>query len=126
MSDFLRLFMISFKYGLILSSILQLIVFYFYLHYFHIQYICYSKIFLLLVVYNNLQKVFNIANYYLIASFSFFSSKRFLISLNAFYLFLGESTTSICHFFRRSVRQSVAHHISGTVHHLIITFGTHM
>ena len=32
------------------------------------------------------------------------------------WLFLGGAPTSICYFFR----PSVAHHISGTVHHLII------
>ena len=40
--------------------------------------------------------------------------------------FLGAAPTSICHFFLPSIRPSVAHHISGTVHHLIIIFGTHM
>ena len=38
--------------------------------------------------------------------------------------FLGGAPTSVCHFFHPSVRPSVARHISGTVHHLIIIFGT--
>ena len=45
-------------------------------------------------------------------------------------LFLGGAPTSICHFFGPSVHPfvhlSVVHHISGTVYHLIIIFGTHM
>ena len=46
-------------------------------------------------------------------------------------LFLDGAPTSICHFFLYmslfpSVRRSVAHHISGTVHHLIKIFGTQM
>ena len=49
-------------------------------------------------------------------------------------LFLDEAPTSICHFFHPSVRQtvrpsvhpSVAYYISGTVHHLIIIFSTHV
>ena len=47
-------------------------------------------------------------------------------------IFLGGASTSICHFFhlsvRLSVRSSVAHQsqVSGTVHHLIIIFGTHI
>ena len=39
-------------------------------------------------------------------------------------LFLGEAPTSICHFFHLSVRPFVAHHIPGTVHHVVIIFGT--
>ena len=46
-SDFLRLFIMSFKY------ILQRIVFYLYRRYFHIQYNCCSKNYLLLLVYDN-------------------------------------------------------------------------
>ena len=38
------------------------------------------------------------------------------------HVFLGGAPTSICHFFHLSV----AHHISWTVYHLIIIFGTHM
>ena len=41
-------------------------------------------------------------------------------------LLLVEAPTSTCHFFRPSIRPSVAHHISGTLHHLIIIFGTRM
>ena len=45
-------------------------------------------------------------------------------------IFLGGAPTSICHFFclsvHPSVHPSVAHHISGTVDHLTIIFGTHM
>ena len=45
-------------------------------------------------------------------------------------LFLGGAPTSICHFFPQSVHlsacPSVVRHISGTIHHLIIIFGTHM
>ena len=40
--------------------------------------------------------------------------------------FLGGAPTSMCHFFRPSICPSVAQHISGTVHHLIIIFGTLM
>ena len=48
------------------------------------------------------------------------------------YDFLGGPPTSICHFFPPficlficpSVRPSVMHHISGTVHHVIIILGT--
>ena len=40
--------------------------------------------------------------------------------------FLGGACTSICHFFRPSISLSVAHHISGTVRHLIIIYGTLM
>ena len=41
--------------------------------------------------------------------------------------FLGGAPTSIYHFFRLpSVCPSVAHHISGTVHHVIIIFGTYV
>ena len=36
--------------------------------------------------------------------------------------FLGEAPAAICHFFSPSVCLSVAHHISGTVHHLVIFF----
>ena len=58
-SDFLRSFMISFKYVLILSrysstdSILFLIVFYFYHQYFCIQFNYYFTNYSLLLVYNN-------------------------------------------------------------------------
>ena len=49
-------------------------------------------------------------------------------------LFLGGAPTSICHFFCLSispficlsVHPSVAQHISGTIHHVIIIFGTLM
>ena len=41
-----------------------------------------------------------------------------------FVRFLGGAPTSIYHFFRPSIRPSVAHHISGTILHLIIIFGT--
>ena len=43
-----------------------------------------------------------------------------------FFTFLGGTPTSMCNFFRPSDRPSVAHHISGTVLHLIIIFGTHV
>ena len=52
-------------------DILLLIVFYFYPHYFHIQYNCYSKDYLPLLVYNNS----------LVPLATFSSLKRFLISL---------------------------------------------
>ena len=39
-------------------------------------------------------------------------------------VFLGQAPTSICYFFCLPIRPSVAHHISGTIHHLIIIFGT--
>ena len=43
-------------------------------------------------------------------------------------MFLGGAPTSVCHFFRfsMSVCPSVAHHISRTIHYLIIIFGTHV
>ena len=41
-------------------------------------------------------------------------------------VFLGGAPTSLCHFFRLSVRPSVLYNFSGTVHHLIIIFGTHV
>ena len=41
-------------------------------------------------------------------------------------VFLGGAPTSMCHFFRLSVRPSVLYNFSGTVHHLIIIFGTHV
>ena len=45
-------------------------------------------------------------------------------------LFLGGAPTSICHFFcpsvNPSIRWSVGHYISGTVHHVIIFFVTHV
>ena len=62
-------------------------MFYFYHHYLHIQCKCYSKNYLLLLVCNNLlsscSKRFLISLFTLslIASFSFFSLKRFLTSL---------------------------------------------
>ena len=85
-SDFLRSFMTSFKYGLILSryySIFVTITFEFNII------IIYSKNYLLLLVYNNLlsfsysKKMLNISKYSisLIPLTSFFSLKRFLISL---------------------------------------------
>ena len=47
-----------------------------------------------------------------------------------FPVFLGGAPTSVCHFSRSSVRpsirQSVPHHFSGAVHHLIIISGTHV
>ena len=51
---------------------------------------------------------------------------RVLVYFFSHQLFLGGAPTSICHFFHPSVHPSVAHHISGTVHHLIIIFGTHV
>ena len=39
-------------------------------------------------------------------------------------LFSGGAPISICHFFRPSICLSVAHHISGTVLHMIMIFGT--
>ena len=43
-------------------------------------------------------------------------------------ILLGGAPACICHLFRPPVRPSVcpfvAHHISGTVHHLLIVFGT--
>ena len=54
----------------------------------------------------------------------YFPKKNFF--LLAFLVFLGGAPTSICHFFCLSVHLSVTHHISGTVHHLVIIFGTRM
>ena len=42
------------------------------------------------------------------------------------FCFLGRPPTSMCHFFCPSIHPSVAHHFSGTVHHLIIIYGTHV
>ena len=95
LSDFLRSFMISFKYDLILLKYSLTNSVLFYHRYFHIHYNCYSKNYfllllltlnyLLLLVYNNIlhgQKVLSIGNYpSLTASFSFFSLEISLISL---------------------------------------------
>ena len=53
MSFFLRLFMMSIKYGLTLLRHSSTDSFFFYHHYFHIQCNFYSKNYLLLLVYNN-------------------------------------------------------------------------
>ena len=53
-SDFLRLFMVSFKYGLLSSSVPWSTGFYFYHHYFHIRCNCTCKCYLLLLVCKNL------------------------------------------------------------------------
>ena len=72
-SDYLRLFMMRFKYDIILSRFLQLIVSYFYHFYFLIQYNCFSKNYLLLLVYNisfvffTLKKILDISRYSLIS-----------------------------------------------------------
>ena len=50
-SNFLKLLMTCFKYNLL--RYFQLIVFYFHHRYFRVQYNCYSKYYLLLLVYNN-------------------------------------------------------------------------
>ena len=73
-SDFWRLIIMSLKYGLIPLSILLVISFYFYLHYFHIR--CnysYSKRVLLSLI---------ILPF--IASFSFFSLNRLFMFLSMF------------------------------------------
>ena len=82
--DFLRLFMISFKY--------ELIVF-LYQWYFHIQYICNSRNCLLFLVYNDIffimiKKIFNISHYSLITLTYIFSLERFFISLIILCFFL--------------------------------------
>ena len=46
--------------------------------------------------------------------------------LNFFMNFLDQAPTSMCRFFNPSVHLSVVHHFLGTVHHLIIIFGTHV
>ena len=77
-SDFLRLHMMSFKFGLILlrysstDSVLS------YHRYFHIQYNYYSKNYLLLLVYNNL---FLHALFLFLIALFFFNLKRFFTSL---------------------------------------------
>ena len=53
-------------------------------------------------------------------------SSFFLDHLWKFYFFLGGAPISMCCFFRPFVRQSIAHHFSGTVHHQIIIFGKDM
>ena len=65
------------------QDILQLIVFYFYHHYFCIQYNYYSKIYLLLRFYNNFLLLFHTQKYLYSFNF-FFILKRFLISLIIF------------------------------------------
>ena len=46
------------------------------------------------------------------------------------YLLLGGARTSMCHFshmpIHLSVCPSIAYHIAGTIHHLIIIFGIYM
>ena len=39
-------------------------------------------------------------------------------------LFLGGTPTSICHFFHPSICPSITHHISETINHVTISFGT--
>ena len=41
-------------------------------------------------------------------------------------LFLGGTPTSICHVFHPSICPSVTHHISETINHVTISFGTHV
>ena len=81
-SDFLRLFMISFKYGVILVNIFQLIVLYFYNCYFHIQYNYCSKDkdYLVLRLYN-IFFFFRLKNISNISKFSFFSADMFIYTL---------------------------------------------
>ena len=67
-SIFLRSFMISFKYGLILLRILQLVVFYVYQPYYHIQYIIVTSE----ITYS----------YWFVIIFFFFILKMFLVSLS--------------------------------------------
>ena len=43
--------------------------------------------------------------------------------LATIHLFLGWAPMSMCHFFHPSICPSIAHHISGTIHHEIIIFG---
>ena len=62
-SDILRLFIMSFQYGLMFKDILQLILFCFYYCYFRIQYNCYSKNYLLLQVYNTFLFFLHAKNY---------------------------------------------------------------
>ena len=50
--------------------------------------------------------------------------RKYLVKPHSSPWFLSGTPTSICHFFCPSVCQSIAHHISGTIHHLIISFGT--
>ena len=75
LSDFLELFM-PFKYSLILLDIIQLIIFYFYHNYFHVQYNYYSKIFysywLIIILSFMLKKIPNIPSYSNFNSFIFF------------------------------------------------------
>ena len=60
----------------------------------------------------------------------FSSQKNYGFLRKILFTFLGGAPTSICHFFRLSVRPSVclsvAHQISGTIYHLIVIFGTHI
>ena len=88
-SDFLRFFMMAFKYGLVLLRYFSTARD-FYHHYFYIQYNCYSKnCYLVLLVYCNfllfmLKKILNISILSLITLIPFSSLKRFLISLIMF------------------------------------------
>ena len=86
--DFLRLFMISFKYELKYELIVFL-----YQWYFHIQYIRNSRNCLLFLVYNDIffiliKKIFNISHYSLITLTYIFSLERFFISLIILCFFL--------------------------------------
>ena len=79
--DFLRLFLISLKYGLIDSEIdiLQLIVFHFYHHYFHIQYNLAQKITCscwFVIIFFLLNKVSNISNNFAFNYFVFFFQSK--------------------------------------------------
>ena len=75
LSDFLGLFT-PFKHSLILLDIIQLIIFYFYHNYFHVQYNYYSKIFysywLIIILSFMLKKIPNIPSYSNFNSFIFF------------------------------------------------------
>ena len=85
-SDFLRSFTRPFKYGLILRRYFQLIVFYFYHLYFNIQYHYYSKnLQVQIILFFMLKKSLIILS--LIASFSFLSLRRFILSLIVFWIY---------------------------------------
>ena len=96
MSDVLISFMISFKYCLIFLRYFKLIVFYYRL-YFYIQYdtpkTTYTNWFIIIFFFM-LKKNPNISNYSVFNSFiSFYSTKRFLISL------IAASFVSFCNLF---------------------------
>ena len=59
----------------------------------------------------------------ILSSIKYLRKYKYLLETN-FEQFLGGAPTSMSLF--SSIRLSFTHHISGTVHHMIIILGTHM